>query len=315
MKPLQIAFDPELMQHDTGAGFAESPARLAAVERALQRGGLLARTPRTPAREITDDEIIRVHAPEHIARLEDACRRNDSFVDEQDVLICPRSFQLARLAAGYVVDTTRAVLRGEARRGFCGIRPPGHHAEHNRAMGFCLLNNVALAAAAARAEFDIERVLILDWDVHHGNGTQHLFERDPGVLFVSMHEHPDHQYPGTGYADECGHGPGLGFTLNIPMLPGSGGDLVEYAFREQILPRVETYRPQLILISAGFDAHADDPLGHLEWSDGVFTWMLERLLAVADQHTDGRLVSVLEGGYDLEALERCVAQHVARLEQ
>ncbi|RMF75124.1 MAG: histone deacetylase [Planctomycetota bacterium] len=311
MRRLLIAYNDALRQHDTGPSHPERPERLAAVRAGLEWSGLLAESAMDAASPASQDVLTRVHDASYVDAVAAACARGDRLMGgDPDCPICTKSFDVARLAAGLAVDAARRVAAGEALRAFCAVRPPGHHAECDRAMGFCLFNNVALAANVFRDEAGFERVLIFDWDVHHGNGTQHLFEADPHVLFVSMHEHPDHQYPGTGYENETGIGAGQGATLNIPLMPGAGHAEACAAFDDRVAPRIDSFRPQAILISAGFDAHADDPLGHLTWSDETYVWLLRRLIEAADRHADGRIVSVLEGGYDLGVLRRCVGEHV-----
>jgi len=313
VRDLAIAFDEKLRWHDPGPGHPERPQRLDTVRAALEEAGVLSTALRVATEPADANVLTRVHAPEYVERVRQACQAGLPYLDEPDCAICPASFDLARLAAGLVVQAARHVAAGDARRAFCAIRPPGHHAERNRGMGFCLFNNVALAAATLKQEFGLNRLLILDWDLHHGNGTQHCFESDPDVLFISLHEDPRYLYPGTGFAHETGRGAGEGTTINVPLAPGSGDKQVREAFENRILPAAECFQPQIVLISAGFDAHRDDPLGHLSFSDAIYGWMLQRLLEVAGRHAGGRVVSVLEGGYRLDALHRCVRDHVETL--
>ena len=311
MSDILLAFDDALRRHETGPANPERPARLDAARAGLEWSGLLAGSARVKSEPVTRDVLERLHTPEHIDAVAAACAAGARLIGmEPDCNICPESYELARLAAGLAVGAARRVAAGELRRAFCAVRPPGHHAEADRPMGFCLFGNVALAATVFRREFDFERVAILDWDVHHGNGTQHLFEADPSVLFISIHEHPAHQYPGTGYEHEVGVGAGEGATLNVPLMPGTGDAEVREAYQGRIEPKIDEFRPQAILISAGFDAHADDPLGHLQWTDETYVWLLRKVIAAADRHAEGRIVSVLEGGYDLDVLRRCVGDHV-----
>lgn len=313
MSRFGIAFDPRFKRHLTGPGHAERPERLDAVAAALEWNGLLQRAARIEATPIDLSIVRRLHAPEYVERLRRACAENAPYIDAPDSAICPESFEIGRLAAGAVVEAARRIAVGEIDRAFCAVRPPGHHAEEDRSMGFCLFNNVALAAQVLRFDHGFERVLILDWDVHHGNGTQHLFDADPTVFFISLHGHPDVLYPGTGYADEVGVGPGHGFTLNIPFRPGARDADYQQAFREAVIPAIEGFRPEIILLSCGFDAHHADPLGCISLTEDGFHWMLGELLTLAQRYCEGRLLSVLEGGYDLEALRRCTAEHVAQL--
>ena len=257
--------------------------------------------------------VSRVHDEAYVQRLKRACAEGLPHVDTVDSVICTESFHIAQLAAGTVINAVDDVMAGRIDNAFCAIRPPGHHAERNLSMGFCLLNNIAIAARHLLDEHGLSRVLILDWDVHHGNGTQHAFEADPRVLFISLHGHPGIVYPGTGYEHERGVGEGEGFTINIPMPPPAGDAEYRRAFDETILPTVEKFDPQFVLISAGFDAHRLDPLAPLELETGSYGWMTDDLLDVARRHCVGRFVSILEGGYHLDALAECVTLHITRL--
>ena len=230
-----------------------------------------------------------------------------------DTDLSQESFDIALLAAGGLVQAVDAVMSGTVDNAFCAVRPPGHHAERSVAMGFCLINNVAVAARHLIEDHRLERVLILDWDVHHGNGTQHSFEDDPKVLYISIHGHPGILYPGTGYEHERGHGAGEGFTLNIPIVPPGGDGVWRKAFDEKVLPKIDWYKPQFVLVSAGFDAHKLDPLGPLELETQSYGWMTDCLIDMAKLHCGGKLVSVLEGGYHLQALADSVCLHVERL--
>lgn len=310
MSHVGILFDPRYKDHSTGNGHPERPARLDAVASALEWSGFLAGSPRIEAEPLEETTIEQVHKPEYVRRVKAACEAGRAFVDSPDSAVCSASYEIARLAAGGVVQAVRQVATGKLIRAFCAVRPPGHHAEFDRSMGFCLFNNVALAAHVLKRDFGLQRVLVLDWDVHHGNGTQHLFETDPQIYFVSLHGHPDTLYPGTGYEYERGVGPGEGFTLNVPIAPGTSDSRYCRAFEEKVLPEIERFAPEFVLLSAGFDAHADDPLGNLSLSDESFGWMLRQVLQLANRHAGGRVVSVMEGGYNLEVLRRCVAEHV-----
>ncbi len=308
-----LAQNDQFRRHLTGPDHPERPERLVAVAGALDKIGPGRACVDLETRPIGVAQLERVHTAGYLKRLRNACASAQPYIDVPDSAICPESFEIARLAAGTVIEAVDAVMNGRVDSAFCAVRPPGHHAERDRSMGFCLLNNIAIAAAYLIEACALSRILILDWDVHHGNGTQHLFESDPRVLFISLHGHPDIVYPGTGYADERGTGSGEGFTLNIPMTPPSGDEAYRRVFEEIVLPRVEPFGPQFVLISAGFDAHRLDPLAPLELETAVFGWMTDRLVDVAGRHCDGRLVSILEGGYHLDALADCVALHVERL--
>lgn len=303
--------DPRFRLHDTGRGHPECPERLDAIEAGLERHGLLERLQRIAARPIRDPELLRCHSQAYLHRV----RRDVAYglpeLSTGDTAIGDHSEDVARLAAGGALAAVEAVLSGRVRNAFAALRPPGHHAESERGMGFCLFNNVALAARHAQATCGIERVLIVDWDVHHGNGTQAIFWRDPSVLFVSVHEWGN--YPGSGAASERGEGPGEGFSVNCPLPAGSDGEAVLEALAAALLPAAAQFRPELVLVSAGFDGHRDDPLGHFRLESADFARLTELCLAVAGDHAGGRLVSLLEGGYNLAALGESCAAHVASL--
>ncbi len=306
-------YDARFLDHDTRPSHPERPARLEAIVRELHTSGLWPRLTHLTFSPADDAVLERVHDRSYIERVAAACARGDRFIDTPDSAICPESDAIARLAAGGAVAAVDAVLTGQVANAFCAVRPPGHHAERNLSMGFCLYNNIALAAEHAIQQHGLSRVAIVDFDVHHGNGTQHSFESRADVLVINLHEHPDHQYPGTGYAHETGHGPGAGYTLNIPLLPGADDAAYRQAFESQVLPKVQAYKPQLLLISAGFDAAEADPLGHMNVSTQGFRWMAQQLVQAARECCDGRVVSLLEGGYDLGALAAGVAAHVGVL--
>lgn len=315
MARIGILLDDVFKQHDTGPGHPERPMRLDAVRAGLERAGVLSMCERLAPVPVEEAVLRRLHTPEYIERIAAACAAGEHYIDAHDSAICPESDRIARLAAGGVVEAARRIGRGELQRAFCAVRPPGHHAESDRSMGFCLYNNVALAATVFRDEFAMQRILILDWDVHHGNGTQQLFESDSRVFFISLHGHPRHLYPGSGFEHETGVGAGVGYNLNVTFLPGAGDTEYRAAFEEQIIPLVTRYAPQVVLISAGFDAHADDPLGCTALSDDMFHWMSRTMVNLADASAGGRVLSILEGGYNLDVLRRCPAEHVAVLEE
>jgi acetoin utilization deacetylase AcuC-like enzyme len=254
-------------------------------------------------RPADDEEILRVHGVDHLRTLE-ALQGQYAQLDP-DTYSAPRSLEIAKVAAGSTVELAQRVARGQIGRGFALVRPPGHHAERTHPMGFCLLNSVAIATAALRAREGLERIAILDWDVHHGNGTQHAFESERDVLFVSLHQFPF--YPGTGALAERGTGPGEGATVNLPLPAGCGDAEYEAVFDAVVVPVLREFRPELILVSAGFDAHARDPLASMQVTTGGFAAMAARVRDVADEVCAGRLVGVLEGGYDLIALGESVA--------
>lgn len=306
-------YDARCLLHKTGPGHPERPERLRAITRAMDDLGLMKRL--TPLAFGPADRrwIESIHAAEYIDRVERACRSGQTHIDTLDCPISTESFEAALLAVGAALAACDAVMKGEVANACCTVRPPGHHAERDLAMGFCLFNTVAIAARYLQRRWNLARVLILDWDVHHGNGTQHAFEGDPTVFYCSLHEHPSFRYPGTGHESEGGHGAGAGFTLNVPMHPGATDADYRRVFETIFLPAASAFRPDFIIVSAGFDAHADDPLAAINLSDEGFDDMTRAVLQLADECCGGRMVSVLEGGYDLHALGRCVAKHIRLL--
>ena len=295
--PLVLVSSPRFVDHVTPAGHPERPERAEILEsvatRFRQQGGTV-----LDPRPATDDDLARVHTRPYIASIV-ATRGRATMIDE-DTFTSPDSDDIARLAAGAVLTAVDHVLDGPAgSRALALVRPPGHHAEADKAMGFCLYNNIAVGAAYARSRGP-SRVAIVDYDVHHGNGTQAMFYEDPSVLFVSSHQYPF--WPGTGAADETGRGAGKGFTLNVPLTMGDRDDVVERRYAELVLPRLREFKPELLMISAGFDAHELDPLGQLRMTTEGFARLTAALLSVANEVCEGRVVLVTEGGYDLKAL-------------
>jgi len=306
-----LVADPAYRRHDPGPGHPERPERYDAVLYGLDHAGLTPEMPRIPPRPATTDELAACHTREYIQLVEDEASRGCSVLSTGDTPIGPGSLEIARLAAGGVLNAVDAVIAGRARNAFCVVRPPGHHATADRGMGFCVFNNVAIAARYAQRRHGLERVLIADWDVHHGNGTQDIFYADGSVFFFSTHQHP--WYPGTGRAADTGEGAGQGTTLNCPFPAGSGRAQIVGAFQTRLLPAAHTFRPDLILVSAGFDSRLGDPLGRFKLSDRDFTDLTDMLLEIADRYSGGRLISVLEGGYDLIGLASAAAAHVRAL--
>lgn len=293
-----IADDPVFDSHRAAGGHPERPERLAAARAGLARATLGGRPrARLDPRDATDAELERVHAPGHVARIGRLAGGAGQL--DGDTYFAPDSAAAARRAAGAAMAAARAVLEGQASLGVALVRPPGHHARPDAAMGFCLFNNVAVAAAGARA-LGAERVLIVDWDVHHGNGTQEIFYEDPGVLFVSLHQAPF--YPGTGATDEVGAGRGRGLTLNVPLSAGAGGEVYRRAFDRIVVPAAAKFGPDLVLISAGYDAHASDPLGGMALREDDYAELTLALAAGLPRGLLGSGVVVLEGGYDLRAV-------------
>jgi acetoin utilization deacetylase AcuC-like enzyme len=301
---LLLASDPRHAAHDPGRGHPERPERLRAVldgVYAAADDAVVVLEPRLAAR----GEVERVHAPDYLDRLEQFCRQGGGPLDP-DTAVSAESWDAALLAAGAGIAAVDALERGDGDAAFCAVRPPGHHALPARAMGFCLLNNVAITAAHLRARG--AHVLVLDWDAHHGNGTQDVFFADPGVLYVSLHEWP--LYPGTGRLDEVGTGPGAGTTVNFPLPAGATGDVYLAAIDTVVAPVAEAFRPDWVLVSAGFDAHRADPLTGLALSAGDFADLTARVLGLAPPR---RTVCFLEGGYDLAALRDSVIATVSTL--
>jgi acetoin utilization deacetylase AcuC-like enzyme len=303
--------DDRFLLHDTGRTHPECPARLSAALDQLGKQPWFEQLVPVPAVACDKAWLCNVHDLELVRRAEQVCLGGHDYLDSPDVQISKQSFDIALLAAGGVLQLADAVVSGQVDNGFALVRPPGHHAEKNTALGFCLFNNVAIAARYLQRHHGLDKILILDWDVHHGNGTQHTFEDDPSVYYISLHQYP--HYPGTGAASETGFGRGSGTTLNCPMAAGSGDDEYQLAFKQQILPGICEFRPEAVLVSAGFDAHYADPLGAINLTTSCYGWMTERLLEIADQYAGGRLMSVLEGGYNLEALAASVSEHLSTL--
>jgi acetoin utilization deacetylase AcuC-like enzyme len=292
-----VLFDEDMIEHDPGPGHPERPDRLHAIASQLSAHPIEGvRIERATACAIEDLE--RVHTPQHVERIE-AARGSHRRLDP-DTLMSPGSAHAARLAAGAAVQIVDALALGSARNAFAFVRPPGHHAEPHRAMGFCLFDNIAVAAARAIEVHGLSRVLVVDWDVHHGNGTQAIFESRRDVLVFDVHQSP--LYPGTGELPEHGRGEGEGFQVNVPLLPGACDGDYRRVFTELLAPIADAYRPQLVLVSAGYDAHAADPLGGMRLSSELFAELCACVGDIAVRHADGRLALFLEGGYDLDAL-------------
>jgi acetoin utilization deacetylase AcuC-like enzyme len=301
--------DSRFLDHDTGS-HPEHSARLRAVETMLVAGGFAERFIRGDCRIATVEELTRVHTRAHVDTIAAFAAGGGGRI-EVDTVLCPASSDVARLAAGSACAAVDAVLAGDDHRAVLLARPPGHHALADAPMGFCLFNNIAVAAAHARAQHDVERVLIVDWDVHHGNGTQDVFYDNPHVTFFSSHRYPF--YPGSGAEDETGTGRGLGATFNLPLPYGISRNRFLKDFAARLSDAAEHSRPQLVLISAGFDAHVADPVGSLSLESEDFATLTKLVLDVANTHCDGRIVSLLEGGYDPAMLAESVREHLETL--
>lgn len=307
---VRLFTDPRMLDHVHPGPHPERPERLTTVTQVLHRSGLAQACNVGTVREATDEELLRVHTPELLATNRRLEEEGGAHADP-DTWIGPGSNLAARLAAGAAVEAVRSVLEGPDRIAFGAIRPPGHHARPARAMGFCLFDNIAVAAAEALEHEGVERVLIVDFDVHHGNGTQEIFYEDGRIGFLSLHRYPF--YPGTGRADETGSGAGLGWIRNVPLSYGISRAHYRSAFASAVEQMSDKIRPDLLLISAGFDAHAADPIGDLGLEAEDFAELTRLLVDVAKVRASGRIVSLLEGGYDLHALAECVQAHVEAL--
>jgi len=303
-------FHPAFHGHDTGPSHPERPERLKAICDHLRAVGLWDSLIHQEPKAAPRDTLELVHPSSYIDAVECACREGPVALDP-DTVASPGSWGAALRAVGAVTEAIDAVVSGQLTAAFCAVRPPGHHALADRAMGFCLFNNVAIGARYAQQRHRLERVLIVDWDVHHGNGTQAIFYDDPSVLYFSTHQFPF--YPGTGARGERGEGSGTGSTINRPLPAGSGDQALIATFQEGLVPAADRFKPELVLISAGFDAHRDDPLAGLQVTEEGYAELTRIVRQVANAHAGGRLVSVLEGGYHLQALARSVEAHLRAL--
>jgi acetoin utilization deacetylase AcuC-like enzyme len=296
---------PACLLHDMGAHHPESPDRLRAIGDRLIAAGLEAHLAHHDAPEVTREQLERVHGEAYLDAIDAAAPEHGLAYLDPDTALCPDSLAAARRAAGAAVRAVDLVMAGECANAFCAVRPPGHHAERNRAMGFCVYNTVAIAAAHALEAHGLSRVAIADFDVHHGNGTEEIFARDPRVLMVGTFQYPLYPYSGVKPLGANMH--------NVPLDPGADGEALRAAVREHWLPALEAHRPELIIVSAGFDAHRDDPLASLAFTEADYAWVTRELVEVANRHAQGRIVSSLEGGYALSALGRSAAEHVRAL--
>lgn len=306
-----LILDPAYVNHQPAIGHPESPERYRAVSQALERSGLTGTCRSIKARTATEDDIRLVHSRAYMTVVKHDVTRGSPTLSTGDTSLGEHSLDTALLAVGGVLSAVDAVLNKSVRNAFVAVRPPGHHATPSRGMGFCIFNNVAIGARYARKHFGVQRVLIADWDVHHGNGTQDTFYRDGSVFFFSTHQSP--WYPGTGAPDEKGEDAGKGCTLNCPFPAGAGHTEILGAFRKKLVPAMETFQPDLVMISAGFDSRRGDPLGRFLLKDSDFAELTSVMLEIADRYAGGRLISVLEGGYDLSGLAQAVTTHVTAL--
>ena len=311
--PTGFVYGEIYLEHKTGEGFPERPERLGAILKGLEEAGLLSKTTRIDPKPASTEWITTIHSAEYVDRVRKACEAAGDSVRQldTDMPISSGSYDAALAAVGGVLAAVDAVVDGTIRNAFCAVRPPGHHALRDRAMGFCLFNNAAIAARYVQKKHKLEKVLIIDWDVHHGNATQDAFYEDPTVLYFSTHLHPF--YPGTGQAKHVGKGEGEGTNINVPLQPGDGDDVVKKAFLERLKPAAIKFKPDFVLISCGFDSHENDTLGRLAITSKGFAELTRIVMSIADECCEGRLVSMLEGGYTLENLASASAAHVRAL--
>ncbi len=288
------------MEHDTGWGHPERAERLPAIDKKLRSNDFYNDLVRVDIKKADHKYIEMIHDRKYIERVENEISSGTRYLDSMDTAVCPRSFEIALYAVGGCLNLCDTIMSGKAVNGFGAARPPGHHAERTYAAGFCIFNNIAICAKYLQAEHGLKKIAIVDWDVHHGNGTQHSFEADPTIYYVSTHQFP--HYPGTGSGSETGIGAGKGCTLNIPMKAGSGNAEYTAAFKNKIIPELDKFKPDAILVSAGFDAHSYDPLSSIQLSSDMFYKFTRMLMEVAEKHSNKRVISLLEGGYDLKGL-------------
>lgn len=306
-----LVADPVCKQHLVGEDHPECPERYDAIYLALCRSGLMDHLQKIPCRSALDEEIVLAHTPAYLELVKREVAAGPGWLSTGDTPVSSGSLEAATYTVGGVLNAVESVVTGKVKNAFCLARPPGHHATSDRGMGFCIFNNVALAARYAQEKLGIERVLIVDWDVHHGNGTQDIFYRDGSVFYFSIHQSP--LYPGTGATDEIGEGPGRGATMNVPLAAGADGRAFMRSLESDLGPAMAHFRPQLVLISAGFDAREGDPLGAFKLQDEDFAAMTTFLLKLAARYANGRVVSVLEGGYHLGGLASAAVAHAQAL--
>ncbi len=306
-------YDERYQEHLTGNYHPEVPDRLPAVYKGIEDAGLLERLTLIKATPADLKWVETVHDPAYIKRFQSACSIGDNIFDSPDNQMCTASYEIALLAVGGVLEAARLVMEGKLDNAFCAVRPPGHHAEIDKAMGFCYFNNVAIAARYIQNQWEIKRIGIVDFDVHHGNGTQHIFEHDPTVFYYSIHQHPTFAYPGTGREFELGKDAGYGFTKNSPVLPGQGEKAYKQLLQKDLFPAFAEFKPEVILVSSGFDAHIDDNMSDIKLTTEGFSWIIEKIVGLANQYAQGRLISVLEGGYSIKRLPELTRNHVEAL--
>ncbi len=310
MRKTGFLFEKDYMLHDTGQGHPEMAQRLDCIYKGIKEAGLLSKLASVKAKTADQSWIEAVHHVKYIMRFQETCEFGLTEFDYPDNQMCRETFDIAMLAVGGILEAVDMVMEGILDNAFCAVRPPGHHAEVDKAMGFCYFNNVAVAAKYLQEKWGVKRVGIVDFDVHHGNGTQHIFESDPSVFYYSIHEHPSFAFPGTGRDFEKGIDAGYGFTMNSVVLPGQGDKEYRELIERDLFPSFFTFAPEVIIVSTGFDAHIDDDMSDIHLTTSGYSWIMKQLMKLADQYSKGRIVSVLEGGYCLDRLPELAGNHV-----
>lgn len=303
----------ECLKHVASYEHPESPDRILALTEGVKKSHLAGQVDFKRAKVAKRVQIESIHPRMYIDRLRKSCKEKKEWFDFEDTFINEHSYRSALYSAGGAIEGVRLALSGKYRRVFCCVRPPGHHADREKGMGFCLMNNVAIAAKYGLSEGKLRKVMIVDWDAHHGNGTQNIFERNPSVFYLSLHEHPTFLFPGTGRRWETGKGKGAGATLNIPLPPGSGDEEYIQAFLKQVVPTLKAFRPDLLLISAGFDGHRDDTLSDMTMTEEGFGEITRLLVSASENYSSGIIVSILEGGYQIDVLAKSAISHLDAL--
>lgn len=310
MRKTGLVYHEDYLRHNAGVGHPERPERLESIMKHLAETKLLEKLVRIEPYPAEIDWIATIHTRDYIDSIKQACEQGYHHLDA-DTGICPESYQIALLATGGALAAADAVMDNKINNAFCAVRPPGHHAEKDRARGFCIFNNIAITTRYLQQKYQLEKVLIIDWDVHHGNGTQNSFYDDPTVFYFSIHQWP--HYPGSGLQMEKGIGNGEGFTLNVPLSGGHGNEDYIDIFENQLVPAAKKFEPDFILISAGFDGHYQDPLAGMQLTEKGYGQLTQIAVDLADEFCEGRIISLLEGGYNLEMLARSVATHITVL--
>jgi acetoin utilization deacetylase AcuC-like enzyme len=310
MNKTGFLYDERFQLHDTGSYHPEIPDRLPSIYEGIEAAGLLPKLTLIKARMPNLKWIESVHDKGYIYRFEKACRDGQKIFCCPDNSMCEQTYEIALLAVGGVIETAEKIMKGELDNAFCAVRPPGHHAEVDQAMGFCYFNNAAIAARYIQLKWQIKKVGIVDFDVHHGNGTQHIFEADPTVFYYSIHQHPSFAYPGTGREFEYGKDAGYGFTKNSPVLPGRGDEEYKRLMTNDLFPAFDDFEPEVIIVSAGFDGHMDDNMSDIRLSTNGYSWIIKQIMEMAERYSRGRLLSILEGGYSIRRLPELARNHI-----